>query len=331
MRIAQESLRLCRRLPVVQGLAVIMTRVAGWGLIVVILATACGGVAGLGVKIGIDPTPIPQASYPRVIGFSRGDESFTVTLALRAAPYTSLLAVEAGDGNGARYKGSSYQGVAPNLPWNFKYAHDITVEMPAAVPLYSLVITGEQGRSFQPLQFTLYPVLEEGVPDLKPLEASVMELNGRLPFFLDGADTAHLTRVLAIRRVDDIHGAEANSRRVTPLRSYATLEVEHAGPGTMTVALLSAYAQHSDGTLVDLVGIDTPFNAPISCVSEGGESPGCDYTIQGYNTLSVTVWIHELDPDAVALIIPVLVNQRQPSEVTRRLVLPVTQPDPEPE
>ena len=307
-----------------------MIRLAGWALVVMMAATACGGVAGVGVMIGIDPTPIPQASYPRVIGFSRGDESFTVTVALQAAPYTSLLAIEAGDGNGARYKGSSYQGIAPNLPWNFKYAHEITVEMPAAVPLDSLVITGEQGRSFQPLQFTLYPVLEEGVPDLKPLEASVMELNGRLPFFLDNADRTHLTRVLAVRRVDDVHGAEANGQRLTPLRSYVTLEVEHSGRGTMTVALLSAYAQHGDGTLVDLVGIDTPSSAPISCASEGGESPGCEYAIQGNNTLSVSVWSHELDPEAVALIIPVLVNQQQPSEVTRRLVVPITQPDPEP-
>jgi hypothetical protein len=306
-----------------------MIRLAGWASIVMIAATACGGVAGLGVMIGIDPTPIPQASYPRVIGFSRGDESFTVTLALQAAPYTSLLAIEAGDGNGTRYKGSSYQEIAPNLPWNFKYAHEITVEMPAAVPIDSLVITGEQGRSFQPLQFTLYPVLEEGVPELKPLEASVMELNGRLPFFLDDADTAHLTRVLAIRRVDDIHGEEANGQRVTPLRNYATFEVEHVGPGTMTVALLSAYAQHSDGTLVHLDGIDTPSSAPISCVSEGGESPACEYTIQGNNTLSVSIWSYEVDPDTVALIIPVLVNQQQPSEVLRRLVVPIAQPDPE--
>jgi hypothetical protein len=97
------------------------------------------------------------------------------------------------------------------------------------------------------------------------------------------------------------------------------------------VALQSAYAQHSDGTLVDLDGIDAPSSAPITCVSEDGESPGCEYTIQGNNTLSVSVWNHELDPDVVALIIPVEVNQQQPSEVTRRLVVPVTQPDPEPE
>ena len=193
----------------------IMIRLAGWASIVIIAPAACGAVGGLGVMIGIDPTPIPQAGYPRVIGFSRGDDSFTVTVALQAAPYTSLIAIEAGDGNGARFKGSSYQGIAPNLPWNFKYAHEITVEMPAAVPIDSLVITGEQGRSFRPLQFTLYPVLAEGVPDLKPLEASVMELNGGLPFFLDGADTAHLTRVLAVRRVEDIHGEEANSQRET--------------------------------------------------------------------------------------------------------------------
>ena len=308
-----------------------MTRAAGWALIVMIAATACGGVAGLGVIIGIDPTPIPQADYPRVIGFSRGDDSFTVILALKAAPYTSLLAIEAGDGNGTQYRGSSYQVIAPNLPWNFKYAHEITVEMPASAPLETLVITGEQGRSFRPLQFTLYPVLEGGVPDLKPLEASVTELNERLPFFLDVEDIAHLTRALSVRRVDDIHGEEANGERRTPLQSYVTLEVEHLGPGTMTVALLSAYAQHSDGTLVDLVGIDTPSSSPISCVSEGGESPECEYTIHGNSTLSVSVWNDELDPDVVALIIAVLVNQRQPSEVTRRLVLPIIQPDSEPE
>ena len=203
--------------------------------------------------------------------------------------------------------------------------------MPAAVSLDSLVITGEQGRSFQPLQFTLYPELREGAPDLTPLEAPVMELNVGLPFLLDGEDLAHLTRVLSVRRVDDIHGEKANGQRLTPLQNYVTLEVEHAGPGTMTVALLSAYAQHTDGTLVDLVGIDTPSSAPISCVSEGGESPACEYTIQGNNTLSVSVWNHELDADVVALIIPVLVNQQQPSEVTRRLVVPITHPDPEPE
>ncbi len=47
-------------------------------------------MAGLGVVIGIDPTVIPQANYPRVIGFSRSDEELTVTVALQASPYTSL-------------------------------------------------------------------------------------------------------------------------------------------------------------------------------------------------------------------------------------------------
>jgi hypothetical protein len=306
-----------------------MTRLAGWAAIVLIAATACGGVAGVGVIIGIDPTPIPQASYPRVIRFSRGDDSFTVTVALEAAPYTSLVAIEAGDGSGGRYKGSSYQGIAPHVPWSFKYAQEITVEMLAAVPLDSLVVTGERGQSFQPLQFTLYPELEEGVPGLKPLEASVMELNGRLPFFLEVEDLAHLTRVLAVRRVDGTHGEETNSQRRAPLQSYVTLDVYHTGPGTMTVALLSAYAQYSNGTLVELPGIDTAASSPISCASEEGESPACKYTIQGDNTLSVSVWIHELDPDAVALIIPVLVNQQQPSEVLRRLVLPIAEDEPE--
>ena len=118
---------------------------------------------------------IPQANYPTVIGFSRSDEEFTVTVAFQASPYTSLVAIEVGDGRGGRYKGSSYQTIAPHVPWSFRYAQQITAEIPAAVPLNSLVITGEQGRSFQPFQFTLYPELTEVLPGLKPLLMNGME------------------------------------------------------------------------------------------------------------------------------------------------------------
>jgi len=298
---------------------------------VMLAAAACGGVAGLGVVIGIDPTVIPQANYPRIIGFSRNNEEFTVTVALQASPYTSLVAIEAGDGRGGRYKGSNYQTIAPHVPWSFRYAQQITVEIPAAVPLHSLVITGEQGRSFRPLQFTLYPELTAGVPGLKPLEASINELNGRLPFYLIKQDQAHLTRVLSVRRVDSVHGEEENSQRRVPLQSEVSLDIDHVGPGTMTVSLASAYSQHGDGTLVELTGIDTASSSPIFCVSEEGESPRCEYTIQGDNTLSVSVWTHEFDPDVVALIIPVLVNRQQPSEMVRQLVLPIVEVSPDPE
>jgi hypothetical protein len=309
----------------------VTTRVGVWISIVMLTAAACGGVAGLGVTIGIDPTVIPQANYPRVIGFSRNDDEFTVTVALQASPYTSLVAIEAGDGQGGRYKGSNYQSIAPHVPWSFRYAQQITVEMPAAAPLDSLVITGEQGRSFRPLQFTLYPELTGGVPGLKPLEASINELNGRLPFYLVEEDQAHLTRVLSARRVDTVHGEEENSQRRVPLQSEVTLDIEHVGPGTMTVSLTSAYSQHGDGTLMELTGIDTDSSSPIFCVSEEGEAPRCEYTIQGDNTLSVSVWTRELDPDVVALIIPVLVNRQQPSEVVRHLVLPIVEVPAEPE
>lgn len=308
-----------------------ITRVGVWISIVMLAAAACGGVAGLGVVIGIYPTVIPQAKYPRVIGFNRNNKEFTVTVALQASPYTSLVAIEAGDGRGGRYKGSSYQKISPHVPWSFRYAQEITVEIPAAAPLDSLVITGEQGRSFRPLQFTLYPELTEGLPGLKPLEASINELNGRLPFYLNELGRAHLTRVLAVRRVANVYGEEENSQRRLPLQSEVTLAIDHIGPGTMTVALTTAYSQHSDGTLMELTGIDTVSSSPIFCVSEEGESPKCEYTIQGESTLSVSVWTRELDPDVVALIIPVLVNQQQPSEVTRRLVIPIAEVSPEPE
>ena len=95
-----------------------ITRVGVWISIVMLAAAACGGMAGLGGVIGIDPTVIPQANYPRVIGLSCSDEEFTVTVALQASPYTSLVAIEVGDGRGGRYKGSSYQTIAPHVPWS---------------------------------------------------------------------------------------------------------------------------------------------------------------------------------------------------------------------
>ena len=84
-----------------------------------------------------------------------------------------------------------------------------------------------------------------------------------------------------------------------PLQSEVTLDIDHTGPGTMTVALTSAYSQHGDGTFVELTGIDTASSSPIFCVSEEGESPRCEYMIHGDNTLSVSVWTRELDSYAV--------------------------------
>ena len=134
---------------------------------------------------------------------------------------------------------------------------------------------------------------------------------------------------LAVRRVDKVHGEEENSQRRLQLQSEVTLDIDHTGPGTITVALTSAYSQHGDGTLVELTGIDTASSSPFFCVSEEGESPRCEYTIEEDNTLSVSVWTRELNPDVVALIIPVLVNQLQPSEVVRHLVLPIAEVSPE--